>query len=149
MKTFPLISALVIVVSCAALAHEGHEHATGVVRERMELMTDMGKRLLATSKRLRANKELERIGPDARAIQELAGKIASQFPPGSTQSPTAAKHVVWQQWDDFTEKARKLQTEAEKLSKINISDGSALRSQFRVVGTACDACHEIYRVPKS
>jgi cytochrome c556 len=91
---------------------------------------------------------LERIGPDARAIQELAGKIASQFPPGSTQSPTAAKLVVWQQWDDFSEKAKKLQMEADKLSKINMSDVNALRSQFRIVGTACDACHETYRVPK-
>jgi len=145
MKTLSLVSTFVLVVSCAALAHEGHEHATGVVRERMVLMTDMGKRLLATSKRLRANKELERIAPDARAIHELAGKIASQFPPGSTQTPTAAKPVVWQQWGDFTEKAKILQTEAEKLSKINASDGSALRSQFRVVGAACDACHEIYR----
>jgi len=148
MKIRTLTCAFAIVASCVALAHEGHEHATGVVRERMELMTDMGKRLLATSKRLRANKELDRIPPDARAIQEMAGKISSLFPPGSTQSPTAAKPVVWQQFDDFAEKARKLQTEAEKLSKINASDVTALRSQFRTVGTACDACHETYRVPK-
>ena len=53
-----------------AFAHEGHEHATGVVRERMELMTDMGERLLAISKRLRANKELDRIAADARAIKD-------------------------------------------------------------------------------
>ena len=67
-----VIIAVGIVVSYAALAHEGHEHATGVVRERMELMTDMGKRLLAISKRLRNNKELERIAPDARAIKEAS-----------------------------------------------------------------------------
>ena len=36
------ISVLGILISLGALAHEGHEHATGVVRERMELMTDMG-----------------------------------------------------------------------------------------------------------
>jgi len=148
MKILPLISAFAILATCAALAHEGHEHATGVVRERMELMTDMGKRLLAMSKRLRASKELDRIGPDARAIQELAGRITSQFPSGSMQSPTAAKPVVWQQWDDFGEKAKKLQTEAEKLSTISPSDANALRSQFRVVGYACDTCHESYRVPK-
>jgi cytochrome c556 len=81
-----VIVAVGIVVSNAALAHEGHEHATGVVRERMELMTDMGKRLLAISKRLR------------------------------NKLPTAAKPVVWQQWNDFTEKAKKLEIEAEKLS---------------------------------
>ena len=148
MTKFILISAIGIAVSWAALAHEGHEHATGVVRERMELMTDMGKRLLAISKRLRANKELDRVGPDARAVHELARKITEKFPPGSTQSPTAAKPVIWQQWDDFTEKARKLGTEAEKLSKISASDGDALRAQFRAVAYACDGCHETYRIPK-
>lgn len=113
-----VIVAIGIVVSNAALAHEGHEHATGVVRERMELMTDMGKRLLAISKRLR------------------------------NKLPTAAKPVVWQQWNDFTEKAKKLEIEAEKLSTANPADGDKLREQFRAVAFACDGCHETYRVPK-
>jgi cytochrome c556 len=148
MMKLSLIVAVGIVLSYAAIAHEGHEHATGVVRERMELMTDMGRRLLVISKRLRANKELDRIAPDARAIKEASSKIIGEFPPGSTQFPTAAKPVVWQQWDDFTEKAKKLQIEAEKLSTANPGDGDALRAQFRAVAFACDGCHEAYRVPK-
>ena len=148
MRKLSVIAAVGFVLSCAALAHEGHEHATGVVRERMELMTDMGKRLLAISKRLRANKELDRIAPDAHAIKEASGKITAEFPSGSTQFPTAARPVVWQQWDDFAEKAKKLQTEAEKLSATSPSDGDALRKQFRAVAYACNGCHETYRVPK-
>ena len=42
------ISILAAAVVSVALAHEGHEHATGVVRERMELMTSMGQRMLAS-----------------------------------------------------------------------------------------------------
>src|SRR6185312_14333488 len=142
---FILIAAFAVMLSwTAARAHKGHEHATGAVRERMELMTDMGKRLLAISKRLRANKELDRVLPDARAIKDASGKITAQFPPGSTQSPTAAKPVVWQQWDDFNEKAKKLQMEAEKLATTNPSDGDALRKLFRAVAYACDGCHETY-----
>ena len=148
MTKLTLISAIGIALSWAALAHEGHEHATGVVRERMELMTDMGKRVLAISKRLRANKELERIAPDARALHELAGKITAEFPPDSTQSPTAARPVIWQQWGDFAEKAKKLETELEKLSTTSPVEGDALRNQFRAVAYACDGCHETYRVPK-
>ena len=120
---------LIIIVAAAvvsvALAHEGHEHATGVVRERMELMTSMGQRMLASSKRLRANKDLEAIANDARAIHELASKITAQFPPGSTQFPTAAKPAVWQDWDDFTAKAKSLETETEKL--INTNTEMAMR----------------------
>jgi cytochrome c556 len=149
MTQFILIAGFAITLSwTAALAHKGHEHATGVVRERMELMTDMGERLLAISKRLRANKELDRIAADARAIKDASGKLTSQFPPGSTQFPTAAKPVVWQQWEDFREKAKKLQMEAEKLSTTSPSDGDALRKQFRAVAYACDGCHETYRTPK-
>ena len=149
MTKLGLIAVVAIALSwTAAFAHKGHEHATGVVRERMELVTDMGDRLLAISKRLRANKELDRIAADARAIKDASEKIASQFPLGSTQFPTAAKPVVWQQWSDFAEKAKKLQVEAEKLSTTSPSDGDALRSQFRAVAFACDGCHETYRVPK-
>ena len=143
---------LIIIVAAAvvsvALAHEGHEHATGVVRERMELMTSMGQRMLASNKRLRANKELDNIANDARAIHELASKITAQFPPGSTQFPTAAKPAIWQEWDDFTAKAKRLETESEKLMNANTRDGDALRAQFRAVAFACDGCHEKYRVPK-
>jgi len=75
----------------------------------MELMTDMRQRLLAISKRLRANKELEKIATAARAIYEMATKITATFPPGSSQSPTAANPAIWQQLNDFTEKAKKLE----------------------------------------
>jgi cytochrome c556 len=146
MKT--LISILAVTIGSVAVAHEGHEHATGVVRERMELMTSMGQRMLASSKRLRANKDLEGIANDARAMHELASKITAQFPSGSSQFPTAAKPAVWQNWDDFTTKAKSLETETEKLINTNIRDGDALRAQFRAVAFACDGCHEKYRVPK-
>ena len=148
MKKLVFISAIGIALTCTALAHKGHEHATGVVRERMDLMEDMGTRLLAISKRLRTNKELDSIAPDARAIHEMAGQITSKFPPGSTQSPTAAKPAVWQQWPDFSEKAKALEAQAEKFAAMSTADGKALRDQFRAVGLACDRCHETYRVPK-
>jgi cytochrome c556 len=149
MKKLSFLMAIGAALSCVAVAHEGHEHATGVVRERMELMTDMGQRLLAMSKLLRANKDLDRIAADARTLNGLTAKIPADFPPGSTQFPTAAKPAVWQQWDDFVIKAKKLQTELEKLSTISPADGNALREQFRAVALACDGCHDKYRVPKS
>lgn len=146
-KIIPIAILTAAIVS-AALAHEGHDHATGVVRERMELMTDMGKRLLATSKRLRANKELESVTSDAHAILELASRVPTLFPPGSTQAPTAAKPAVWQEWEDFAAKAKNLEKESEKLMNTSTKNGEALRAQFRAVGFACDSCHEKYRLTK-
>jgi cytochrome c556 len=142
------LSVVAAAMMSAALAHEGHDHATGVVRERMELMTDMGKRLLASSKRLRANKDLDSVTSEARAILEAASKVTALFPAGSTQSPTAAKPAVWQEWGDFAAKAKNLEKESEKLMNTSTNDGAALRAQFRAVGFACDACHEKYRRTK-
>ena len=148
MKIFLIILSLAVTFASLALAHEGHDHATGVVKERMVLMTTMGERLLAISKRLRANKDLGKIPDDARAIHQLAQKITRQFPAGSTQFPTAAKPLIWQQLADFNGKAKALEVESEKLINTDATDGPALRAQFRAVAFACDGCHEPYRVTK-
>jgi cytochrome c556 len=131
-----------------AWAHEGHDHATGVVKERMIAMTSMGQHLLAISKRLRANTELEKIAGDAHAIHALAGKMLQQFPPGSTQYPTAAKPAVWQDWATFESYAKKLEAESGKLINVKASDGAGLRAQFRLVARSCDGCHGAFRTPK-
>jgi cytochrome c556 len=148
MRKLAILTVSAVILASAATAHEGHEHATGVVKERMILMTSLGQRLLAISKHLRANKDLESIAGDAQVIHELAAKILSQFPPGSTQFPTAAKPAVWKEWATFENNAKKLEAEAEKLVTAKTSDGEALRTQFRAVAYACDGCHETYRMPK-
>ena len=148
MKAQVLFVTLAIGAASAALAHEGHEHATGVVRERMILMEQMGNRLLAITKRIRSNREFDKIADDAKAIERLSSEAVSKFPPGSTQAPTAAKTLVWQQWPDFEAKSKKLQAEAQKLAQLPTIDTAALRAQFRAVAYACDACHETYRVTK-
>jgi cytochrome c556 len=148
MKAQVLFVTLAIGAVFAALAHEGHEHATGVVRERMILMEQMGDRLLAITKRIRSNREFNKIADDAKAIEQLSSEAVSKFPPGSTQAPTAAKPVIWQQWPDFEAKSKKLQAEAQKLAQLPTTDTAVLRAQFRAVAYACDACHEAYRVTK-
>jgi cytochrome c556 len=140
--------ALALATASAALAHEGHEHATGVVRERMILMEKLGDHLLAITKRFRANKELDKVTEDAQAIERLAAQVAAKFPPGSTQPPTATKPNVWRNWPDFEAKAKKLEVEAAKLVQTPVSDPAALRAQFRAVAFTCDGCHESYRVTK-
>jgi cytochrome c556 len=147
MKKLVPLTLLAVALGSAALAHEGHDHATGVVKERMITMTSLGEHLLTISKRLRANKELDKIAEDARVIQRLAGTIAKQFPPGSTQSPTAARPAIWQEWATFESNAKKLEAEADKLVTTDVGDRDGLRAQFRAVAYACDGCHETFRVP--
>ena len=129
-------------------AHQGHEHATGVVKERMELMDSMARAQKAITQRLRANLELELVKADARSIRELSEKIPSLFPPGSREHPTAAKEAVWQNWSDFEAKARATQTESGKLAATDTRDINALTAQARALSQSCGACHELYRAKK-
>ena len=147
---FLAIVALHAVVLAGSLlwAHQGHEHATGVVKERMELMESMAKAQKAITQRLRQNRELELIKVEARSIRELSEKIPSLFPPGSREHPTAAKEAVWQKWSDFEAKARATQAESEKLSATDTRDINALTAQARALSQSCGTCHELYRAKK-
>jgi cytochrome c556 len=129
-------------------AHQGHEHATGVVKERMDLMESMAKAQKAIAQRLRTNRELELIRADARSIRELSEKIPSLFPPGSREHPSEAKAAIWQKWADFEAKARATQTESGKLAATDTRDINALTAQARAVSQSCGACHELYRAKK-
>lgn len=141
-------AAALCAAAVAALAHEGHNHATGMVKDRMEAMTKMAERVKAITQRVRANKDLTAIAGDAHVLHELAGKIASQFPAGSTQHPTAAKEAIWKTWPDFESKAKALESASEKLMNTNPGDKKAIGAQFRAVSQACSDCHEKYRTTK-
>lgn len=125
-----------------------HDHATGIVKERMDAMESMAKHMKAVSERIKNKRDLAAIKSDAEAIAALAPHITHQFPPGSTQFPTQARAAIWQNWADFESKARVLETESGKLAKTSSDDFGALSAQVRAVSQACGSCHERYRARK-
>jgi len=82
---------------------------------------------------------------DAQAIQEIAVKITTLFPPGSNQHPSGAKPAIWQKWPDFESKARVLATESDKLAQTDARDAESIAAQARVVSQSCGKYHEVYR----
>jgi cytochrome c556 len=121
-----------------------HEHATGVVKERMDAMA---KRQKAISQRLKSKRDLAKIKTDADAIAEHAAHIAHLFPDGSAQSPTRARGAIWQNLPDFENKAKVLEAASRTLAgaeaaypKVQIAADAVTR--------ACTACHEKYRTRK-
>jgi cytochrome c556 len=136
-------AALLIVLAASGLAHEG---ATGVAKDRMDLMGDMSKSLKNIAKRLNANRDLAGIAGDADHISDVVSRISPLFPPGSDKGITDAKPAIWQQWDEFVGDERKLGDEAKKLSSLAASgDTRALADQYRTVAKACIACHDSFR----
>src|SRR4051812_3624889 len=88
-----------------------HEHATGIVKERMDLMEGIGKRMKAITGRIKNKRDLSAVKADASAIAASAAHIAHMFPRGSTQPPTEARATIWQNWPDFERMARALEIE--------------------------------------
>jgi cytochrome c556 len=136
----------VAVLMTAAIS--AHEHATGVVKERMDAMEKMAKAMKAITQRIRDNREVELVKADARSIHALAQTMTSMFPPRSNQHPSEAKESIWQSWSDFEAKAQALVVESGKLADAQARDARSLATQARAVSQACGQCHEKFRVKR-
>lgn len=57
-----------------------------------------------------------------------------------------AKSEIWDEWDDFMDKARALENEAGQLAEVAADDDrDAMREQFQAVRETCQDCHERFR----
>lgn len=141
-----LATAMAVLATVASNPAISHDHATGVVKERMDMMEDMAKRLKAIRERVEQKRDLVAIKADAEAIAAHVPHLVHMFPPGSTQKPTQARRAIWQNWADFERLAKALETESKKLAGTSPDDGTAIATQVQAVSKACGSCHEKYRI---
>ena len=142
------IGLCLLTIAASGLPSAAHDHATAVVKERMDMMEVMGKRLKAIRDRVDGKRDLAAIKTDAEAIASHAPHVVHLFPPGSTQKPTDARAAIWQNWPDFERKATALEVESKKLISASPDDFTALNAQVRAVSQTCRACHETYRAKR-
>lgn len=139
----------VVAIVAVSLPLQAHEGATGIIKERMDAMEQMGKAAKAMSERIQANRNLASIKDDALMIEGNAARIASWFPPGSDWKPTDAKPEIWAHWEDFTAKAGQLEDESAKLATAtDTGDPGSIAVQFHAMARACAGCHDLYRVKR-
>ena len=143
------VAAMGAALMLSVVAHENHDHATGIVKERMDGMEAMDKRMTAIESRLKEKRELSAIKTDAEAIAELSSHVAHLFPPGSTQHPTRARSAIWKNWPDFERRARTMEAASRKLAAADPADAKVLAAQVRALARECNSCHEKYRVGMS
>ena len=125
-----------------------HDHATGVVKERMDMMEAMGKNMKAVGDRIKNNRDLAAIKKDAQAVFDHSQHVVHLFPSGSTQRPTDARDTIWKNWPDFEAKAKALETASKSLVDADPTDMASLTAKFRAVSQSCSGCHELYRVKR-
>lgn len=100
--------ALLLAGVAGAFAHGG---ASGIVKERMDAMDEMGDVMKSLTAIMRGEKDY-----DADAVREGAAVIQSHsgdaltklFPEHSIEGPSEAKPEIWTDWEQFSELAKQL-----------------------------------------
>lgn len=142
----------VTAVSTMSLAPaNAHMGASGIVKERMDLMVSLGKTMKALNAMARG-----KVDYDGRAVTRAAERLLDKskkmqilFPEGSINPPSMAKPEIRTRMDDFRAFADALGGEAKKLAAIGENgDAKTLAQQFRRVGKTCSACHKPFRTKK-
>jgi len=141
-------AAFLLLALCLPHVSVAHEGATGVVKERMEAMKEMERRMKTMAEMLKGSQKLEfrHIETSARQIAGHAQKIQRLFPVGSDKHPSTALPSVWAKNKQFAQSANELTGKAMKLStKARTKKRIVVLPAFSEVAKACKACHDNFR----
>lgn len=144
------------VLGWTALSQSDMGSERDVIAERQELMKNTGGNF--KDLKLKAKEgQFARISVNAQTISINARHIPMLFPKGSMGTPekkSRAKVEIWQNWDEFTAAAKKLQDSAMALTKLTQDADKMAVTQAQVdeamkgLGESCKGCHKEFRVPK-
>ena len=144
---------------CVVLAAIGNVYAqeeeegpyAAQIEYRQALMKSIGGHVVATASLLGGDITAEgHLKVHAAAIAGVTDDVTKYFPEGSTHEDSAAKPEIWQDWDDFMEKAHANRDAAAAYNKVVQANGSAeeVRTAFKKLTDTCKGCHEDYRRKK-
>lgn len=104
-------------VGLAALAHSG---ATGVMKERMDAMGEMGDAMKVLTPMMRGqtayDPEVVRAAADT-MIGHAGSSMTGLFPEGSNGKPSVALDTIWEDWEEFAALAETLGTSAAGMKR--------------------------------
>jgi len=148
MTALGLALALLAAASLAlAEGTEAHEEATGVVKERMDLMETQkdAMKVIGAMAKGQVPFDAGDAAAAAKEIETTAEKIPDLFPEGTGGYPSEAKPEVWTQWDKFTGDADGLETAAKNLVMTLEGEAPDWKAKFKGVIDACKTCHKTFR----
>ena len=139
---------LVVATVGLALAHSG---AKGVVKQRMDMMTEIGKSMKVIGTMLKNQEmDLKQIRIAALDIQTHAGNMLDLFPAGSIETPSESLPAIWTNWNEFQSLAKDLDQAANRLATMAETSAGIeeINVQFKIVGETCSGCHKKFRLKK-
>ncbi len=129
------------------LASTGLVLAADPITERMHGFKG-SKHAMAAIRDAMASGHQAAITAPAKEIAAFAARIPSLFPAGSTNDQSKARDAIWDNFPDFTAKAKTMQTSAQALADLSASGKATpaqIKSAFVKVTESCKACHQHYK----
>lgn len=140
------------IVACIATAPARSATATdlsalpaGPIRDRVELMEEIGDSAKAINEALKAGDPQGAIAP-AETIASLAPKFTKLFPAGSTDPSSRAKPNIWTNTDEFDAYMDYMAKYASALAAA-ARDGGDTKAAAKKMFKNCKTCHKKYRIP--
>jgi cytochrome c556 len=122
-----------------------------IIKYRQNVMKSLGGHAGAMTALVRGKVDMpNQLLIHAQALHAVTGTISTLFPEGSDFGETDAKPEIWTHWDEFEDKARKVDSAAAGLLKTveQGSDASQVQMRFKELGESCKACHKKFRAEK-
>jgi cytochrome c556 len=174
-RPFLLASAVVAMAGLVHVEASGHAGATGVVKERMDLMKSIGDATKSLAEIMKGS-----VPYDVAQVRKLASTIEGhsgeamtvKFPENTLAHPSEAVPAIWSDWDRFSELADQLAVYAGALGKAagnpRAATGAAPMGGMMATGgpsvehlasmppdaafmqltQTCSACHQDFRKKK-
>ena len=150
------VSRLPLLAFCFALlgttALWAHSGATGIVKERMDAMKDIGRAMksLDAMAKGKASYSGADVSAASRTIKDHAAAFDRLFPDTKASRKshvTEAAPAIWADKPAFLALARKMADAAHGLDTV--SERNQLPERLKTLGATCKGCHEKFRIKKN
>ena len=146
-----LCAALAVATMLGATLAVAHMGATGVVKERMELMKSIAKANKSIRDMVNGKEpfEIAKVAAAAKIVADHGIRIVALFPAGSGGGVSEAAPNIWDDPDGFRARANATVKAAHALeAAAKLDDLPAVTQAARVLGRTCSGCHRDYRIKK-
>ena len=144
MKVTKLLILIFVTISSFAFAHSGVTDQN--VKERMIVMQEMANNTKIIAQMLKGKTSFD--ANEAKLALERLSSLSLETPKvfkiNATAPKSAAKPVIWDEFDEFTRLSKDL-AETAILLAGSIGTIDDLRPTLRGVSSGCKACHSQYR----
>lgn len=146
-----LATALSVSALSAPLIVSAHGGASGVVKERMDLMDTTGeamKKITAMFKRQQPYNADEVARLSALIASKGGENLTKLFPEHSMDKPTEALPAIWERWERFESLAGQLTDQAQVLENAAPQMMPNAMMSFMGLAKTCNDCHTEFRKKK-